>query len=89
MSPFRLIFLSILLYILYRLIFGPGKQQKKPNIAKGEQPDSFPAQDVLVEDPVCHTYIPMGQAIHLQNGKETIHFCSEQCRESFLKKKGD
>jgi len=45
-------------------------------------------QDVLVEDPVCHTLIPRGQAVQLHHDKNMYYFCSQKCCENFLKQKG-
>lgn len=89
MNPLRLIVLSILFYILYRLIFGgKEKRRKKMNEEKAAQ-GSLAAHDILVEDPVCHTYIPKSESVVLKRDKQTWHFCSTGCRESFIKEKGD
>ncbi|MFC1524266.1 YHS domain-containing protein [Thermodesulfobacteriota bacterium] len=85
MSPFRLIILLILFYILYRLIV-----RGKKNVEQEKtRPEKLPVQDVLVQDPVCHTYIPKKQALHFVQGNETYHFCSEDCRKAFLTEKGE
>ncbi|MEW6219127.1 MAG: TRASH domain protein [Thermodesulfobacteriota bacterium] len=79
----RFLILAVLAYILYRLLFGGAKaarRQADPGRAGG----SLPAQDVLVEDPVCHTYVPLGQAVSLKTGGRTEHFCSEACRAQFV-----
>jgi YHS domain-containing protein len=87
MTPFRLIIIGFLIYILYRLLIGPDKKKsrgrKKAGVSSGEA-----IQDVLVEDPVCHTYIPKGQAVRLHHNKQNYYFCSNKCCEEFLKKKG-
>lgn len=82
MSPFRLVILLLLFYVLYRLVTG-GKQEsrKKGASQKASQP---PTQDVLVEDPVCHVYIPKGQAVTWRRGEVTHHFCSEKCKEEYV-----
>lgn len=86
MTPLRLFIIIFLLYILYRLLTGPRKKRvhdKKQGAAAGGA-----VQDVLVEDPVCHTYIPKGQAVQLHHDKQMFYFCSNKCCEMFLKKKG-
>ena len=87
MTPLRLVIIGILLYILYRLLIGPKKKQKE---ARENDPSSSEGavQDVLAEDPVCHTYIPKGQAVQLHHDKKMYYFCSDKCCEMFLKKKG-
>ena len=87
MTPLRLIIISCLLYILYRLLIGLRKKgihgKKQGAGASGKE-----AQDVLVEDPVCHTFVPKGQAVQLHHDKQMYYFCSNKCCEMFLKKKG-
>ena len=87
MTPLRLLIISCLLYILYRLLIGPrkkGVQWRKQNAAASGEA----VQDVLVEDPVCHTFIPKGQAVRLHHDKKMYYFCSNKCCEMFLKEKG-
>jgi len=61
-----------------------GKKKSAQQQQKGA-PISPQSQDVLVQDPVCKTYIPRGQAITLQVENEEKCFCSEKCRDAFLK----
>jgi len=86
-TPLRLLIIGVLLYFLYRLLIGP---QKKRRAFKKNGPSSSgdAVQDVLVEDPVCHTFVPKGQAIQLHHDKKMYYFCSDKCCEMFLKQKG-
>jgi YHS domain-containing protein len=87
MTPLRLIIISCLLYILYRLLSG---LRKKGLYGKnqGAAASGKAVQDVLVEDPVCHTFVPKGQAVQLHHDKQMYYFCSNKCCEMFLKTKG-
>ncbi|PLX52580.1 MAG: TRASH domain protein [Desulfobulbaceae bacterium] len=87
MTPLRLIIISCLLYILYRLLSG---LRKKGVYGKnqGAAASGKAVQDVLVEDPVCHTFVPKGQAVQLHHDKQMYYFCSNKCCEMFLKTKG-
>lgn len=87
MTPLRLVIIGILLYILYRLLIGPKKKQEEVQ-ENGPASSEGAVQDVLAEDPVCHTYIPKGQAVQLHHDKKMYYFCSDKCCEMFLKKKG-
>ena len=81
MSPLRLLILAALGYILYRLLFGP-----KPVSPQGAAPPAAagrPADDLLVEDPICHTYVPQQGAESLVVGGTTYYFCSPECRKKF------
>jgi YHS domain-containing protein len=38
----------------------------------------------LVRDPQCGTYVAETSAIAARQGGETLHFCSEDCRDKYL-----
>ena len=87
MSPVRLVIIGALLYILYRLFVGPRKKRGDAE-KNGPASSGTAVQDVLVEDPVCHTHIPRGQAVQLHHDNKMYYFCSDKCCEMFLKQKG-
>lgn len=87
MTPLRILIIGFLLYILYRLLTGPGRK-KVHGSKQANGVGTGSVQDVLVEDPVCHTYIPKGQAVRLHHKKQILYFCSNKCCEMFLQKKG-
>ena len=43
----------------------------------------------LVEDPVCHTYVPLSQAIKKEISGKNYYFCSKQCSEKYLSEKNN
>jgi YHS domain-containing protein len=55
-----------------------------------KKPDSAPsgpgasASKDTVKDPICGMYMDPRLAIHLENGKESFYFCSEECQRKFL-----
>ncbi len=81
----RFVVLAVLFYLAWRLLNGiigkPAVQDKGKDAA--EEP---PVQDVLVEDPVCHTLVPKHQAIRLRQDGTTYYFCSEACCDKFTGK---
>ncbi|MDH3454215.1 MAG: YHS domain-containing protein [Desulfuromonadales bacterium] len=81
MNPLRILILAALFYILYRLLFGPAKKTvgQKSSPYKDELD-----RDVLVEDPVCHVYVPQGQAVTCQKDGQIFYFCSDKCCNIFL-----
>ena len=87
MTPLRLVIIGVLLYILYRLLTGSRRKGVRGR-KYGPAASGRAVQDVLVEDPVCHTYIPKGQAIQLHHDKQMYYFCSDKCCRMFLKEKG-
>lgn len=86
MGLLRLVILAALFYIFYRLLFGGRKLPKQPRTE--EVDNNLPVQDVLVEDPVCHNYIPQSQAFKLNHKNQVYHFCSKECCKTFLSTKG-
>ena len=87
MNPLRLLIIGFLLYILYRLLIVPRKKRVHGK-KQGAAASGGAVQDVLVEDPVCHTFVPKGQAVQLHHDKQMYYFCSNKCCETFIKKKG-
>ena len=84
MTPIRFVILAILIFIAYRLLAGGFK--KKQNGAKQQKSvkNDGAVNDVLVEDPICHTLVPRQQAIHLQHKGSIVYFCSETCCNLFI-----
>ncbi len=83
----RLVVLAILFYILYRLLTGTGKIKSAPQAL--DEKSSEQVADVLVEDPVCHTLVPKGQAVRLQHEKQIYYFCSEDCCSRFIRSRDE
>ncbi len=82
MSPLRIIILSILIYILFRLLIGAGRRNDGRR-AGPKVGASGSARDVLMEDPVCHTLIPAKSAITMNKEGKTLYFCSQNCRDHY------
>lgn len=85
MTPIRFVILAILIFLVYRLLAGSTKKGNKgEKRQKAVQTDSA-VNDVLVEDPICHSLVPRQQAIHLQHEGSVVYFCSETCCNIFIK----
>ena len=92
MSPIKLVIIAGLLYLGYRLLISDWrKKKKKKEFSEEESPLDNQVEDVLVEDPVCHTLVPKQQAIRLKkDGAEGYHyFCSEACCKQFTSQTGE
>ena len=89
---FQLILLAAIIYILFkwlRLGSPPARRSRsfdRQRSAKGSQ--DAPVEE-MVQDPVCGTWVPITQAQTLPQGKETVYFCSAECREKFRQKQPD
>lgn len=73
----RLIVGLLILYILYRIIKG-----WKSGVMSGRK-DHIVGED-LVEDPYCHTYIPVSDALRVVIKGEIYFFCSKDCQKRYL-----
>jgi YHS domain-containing protein len=80
---FRLLLGLGLGYIGYVIIkkvarsLGLWPQAPRP-LEKDQEPD------LLVQDPVCKTFIPRREALRTEKGGATYFFCSEGCLKRFL-----
>jgi len=81
-NPLRLLILGGLFYFLYRLLFGPARKPVAGQRPPG--PGDRTIDDILVEDPVCHVYVPQGQAVSCRKNGQTFYFCSDKCCKIFL-----
>ena len=95
MIVIRLVVLAVLgciAWLLLRSLAGRNKSDARSRTVRGagkEQQDPK-VQDVLVEDPVCHTLVPKNQAIRLRKDGTTYYFCSDACCDKFNgKEKGE
>ena len=75
---FLILGLLIALYFLLRNAF---REFKGKQNSMGLPVD----QDQMVEDPVCHVFVPRGSAIVETMGGRTYCFCSSNCAATFLK----
>ncbi len=86
MSPMRILIIAILIYIGFLLF----KSTRNKNRAKRIDPDHnsrHSTSDVLVEDPICGTLVPKGQAVRLETSDSIEYFCSDDCCKKFMKEK--
>ncbi|PKN35081.1 MAG: hypothetical protein CVU61_05280 [Deltaproteobacteria bacterium HGW-Deltaproteobacteria-19] len=83
----RLAIILLILYLLYRLfrwIFLPPGKVVKPL----PRENNGSTREDLVEDPVCHTYLPASEARKARFGDKDLYFCSEDCLEKYRKEIG-
>ena len=78
----RFIVTVIIIYLGYRLLKGLFLPMARP-------PDKFPKRTAaikgedLVEDPYCHTYVPLSDAYKAYFDGKVIYFCSKECCEKY------
>jgi YHS domain-containing protein len=77
----RLLIAAVVIYILFRLF-----RKRAPQMGGKDAPAQIrtaAAGEDLVEDPICHTYVPIGDACRLKMDGKTVHFCSPKCLEQY------
>jgi YHS domain-containing protein len=85
---FQFILLAAIIYILYQwLRLGTRKRRGGDSPPPGSGPFDRSAGPVeeMRQDPVCGTWVPVSQALSVRRGGETLHFCSAECRDKYLK----
>jgi uncharacterized protein len=77
----RLILGLALGYVAYRVV----RKLKEMFTVTGptQQAPKVPQPDVLVQDPVCGTFIPRQEALKLTKDGQDYFFCSEGCLKRF------
>ncbi len=80
-----LLFLARLLWnAVSGLLAGDARRQKGARGREAGAPNTI-HKGLMVRDPVCGVHLPENRAITEVLSGERYHFCSERCRQSFLK----
>ena len=79
----RFLIFFILLYVIYKII-RTIKQQKPFAVQNNHYKSTAAAGEELVEDPCCHTYIPISQAFRKEIAGKEHYFCSKECSEKYI-----
>lgn len=78
----RFFLFLLLIYLLYK-IFKSFKQLKLSGNEYDKYKTDLKEGEDLVEDPVCHTYVPISQAFKKEISGRNYYFCSKQCSEKY------
>lgn len=85
----RLIIIFVLIYLLYRIIklFHRSRPEGVSSQQIKKVKNMPTAGEDLVEDPQCHTYVPVSQAYRKEIDGENHYFCSKECYETYVSEK--
>ena len=78
----RLFVFIILIYFLYKIINVVTQSKSAENKIFQFKSTSSGGED-LVEDPNCHTYVPISQAYKKEISGKDYYFCSKQCSDKY------
>jgi len=81
---YRIIFVLILLTVLYFLIRS-ALREFKGRVGNERVPID---KNQMVQDPVCHVFVPRGAAVTEVIGGQTYCFCGRACADKFQKQMG-
>ena len=81
---FLITFLLIVLYFLVRQMFLGFRSPNRDIRGKStEGADRQEELDEMIEDPVCHTFVPKRIAVIEEMGGREYWFCSKECAVTF------
>ncbi len=84
----RFLIFAVLIYFFYRVI--KLIRQKKSIIMNASPIKVAPAGgEDLVQDPACHTYIPVSQSYKKEIAGKNYYFCSKECCETYILEKSN
>ena len=86
----RILLLAVLMIVIanafWRLVDGiidaAGGTSRDARRGRGGPPPAVR----LARDPVCGTHVPTNAALSLTAGGQTKYFCSEKCRDEYLRR---
>lgn len=79
---FRLLLFFLLIYLMYK-IFKSIRQLKSPGNEYGKYNTEVKKGEDLIEDPVCHIYVPISQAFKKEISGRDYYFCSKECSDKY------
>ncbi len=77
---------AILAWIAYFLVKRIGKALFAPSSPNGQPPGAV-SEAELIQDPQCGAYFMKQKGVKGVVDGKVVHFCSEQCYDSYLKRR--
>ena len=81
----RVLAVLIALYIAYRLVKAAVFPRRKIRGRRPEDDAGEAGGAELTQDPQCGVYFLRHKGVEARVKGETLHFCSEKCRDAYLK----
>jgi len=83
----RLVLFLIVLTLVRSLVarlFNPQGTQRRSRPSRRPAGTKHTIEGHMVKDPQCGIYVATDLAITAKSKNQTLHFCSEDCRDKFL-----
>ena len=78
-----LAFLGVIRSLLTRVFSLPRKKHSRPRFGSDIAPETVTGQ--MIKDPQCGMYVATDLAITRRVKGKTLHFCSRECRDNFIR----
>ncbi len=78
---FKFILFAVAAFAIYKLFLG---DQKKRVQQQAKEQEEKVADGVMIEDPICGTYVATDSSIRVKQGNTVHCFCSYECRDKYL-----
>lgn len=75
---YKIIIILILLIILFYMVRRAARAW-----IETKHEEATPGKDVMIQDPVCKTYVAAGTAIVEEVSGQRYYFCSQDCAKHF------
>lgn len=85
---FKLIFLILILYAFFKVRGFMKRLGNTVNQSLSEM-TADKVDDVMIKDPVCEVYFPKREGIHLHHQGQDLYFCSQACRDAYVRGEGN
>lgn len=79
----RFIIIMLITYLAYKFLTGLFVTKRTQHRHVPSQPGQMASREDLVEDPYCHTYIPLSNALKISVQGKTVYFCSKKCLDEY------
>lgn len=83
----RIVALLVLAFVIFAFLKGLFRVVSLvQKVKKGSRRENELQGGEMIEDPVCHTYIPKETARQLKAEGQIFYFCGEECAKAFVKR---
>ena len=87
---FRLLFFVLVFFLIQKVvayIFRGGRTSNRRKTATRRSSGTKAIEGQMVKDPQCGMYVASSLALSMGSGDERVYFCSENCKDAYLREK--
>jgi len=86
----RVLLLVMAFFLIRKVVaymFGGWSSSTRQKEAKRAPSGSKAIRGQMVKDPHCGMYVASSLALSLESGEEKLYFCSEECKDTYLRER--